>query len=98
MAYATIEIVTESEKLRELPGVNEVLEWLSPALRRYPHALLVAEIRRALDEMRAAILSGKPCGAAVETRVEEALASIERPSLRRVINATGVVLHTDRKS
>jgi L-seryl-tRNA(Ser) seleniumtransferase len=95
MAYATIVVVTESEKLRDLPGVNEVLERLSPALRRYPHALLVAEIRRALDEMRAAILSGKPRGAAVETRVEEALASIERPSLRRVINATGVVLHTN---
>ena len=94
-AASNIEIVTESEKLRGLPGVNEVLERLSPALRRYPHALLVAEIRRALDEMRAAILSGKPGGAAVETRVEEALASIERPSLRRIINATGVVLHTN---
>src|ERR1035438_10039851 len=45
--------------------------------------------------MRAAILSGKPGGAAVETRVEEALASVERPSLRRVINAAGVVLHTN---
>jgi L-seryl-tRNA(Ser) seleniumtransferase len=95
MAYATIEIVNDSQKLRELPGVNEVLERLAPALRRFPHALLVAEIRRALDEIRTSILSGGPQGAPVETRVEEALATIERPSLRRVINATGVVLHTN---
>jgi L-seryl-tRNA(Ser) seleniumtransferase len=87
--------VTESESLRELPGVNEVLERLTPALRRYPHALLVAEIRRALEEMRAAILAGKPGGETVETRVEAGIAAIERPSLRRVINATGVVLHTN---
>jgi L-seryl-tRNA(Ser) seleniumtransferase len=81
--------------LRELPGVNEVLERLSPALRRYPHSLLVGEIRRALDALRAEILAGKTGGATVETRVEAALGVIERSSLRRVINATGVVLHTN---
>ena len=34
-------------------------------------------------------------GPPVEARVEQALAALERPSLRRVVNATGVVLHTN---
>jgi len=91
----TIECVTESEQLRALPAVYEVLERLPPALRQYPHTLLVAEIRRALDGMRTEILAGRPEGPAVETRVERALSALDRPSLRRVINATGVVLHTN---
>jgi len=87
--------VTESEKLRGLPAVHEVLERLSPALARLPHGLLVAEVRRALEEMRAEILSGRGDGMPVEARVERAIAALTRPSLRRVINATGVVLHTN---
>ena len=87
--------MSESEKLRALPSVHEVLERLSPALRAYPHALLVAETRRAVEEMRAEILTGAAPPDTAEARVEKALAALERPSLRRVINATGVVLHTN---
>jgi L-seryl-tRNA(Ser) seleniumtransferase len=90
-----IELVTGSDKLRELPAVHEVLDRLSPALERFPRALVVAEIRRALDDMRAEIARGHSSADAVETRVARALAAIETPSLRRVINATGVVLHTN---
>ena len=45
--------------------------------------------------MRAEIVSGRAAGLPVEARVERALAALETPSLRRVINATGVVLHTN---
>jgi L-seryl-tRNA(Ser) seleniumtransferase len=85
----------ETGKLRALPAVHEVLSQLLPSLRRYPHGLLVTEIRRALEEMRAEILGGRNDGPTAETRVEQRLAALERPSLRRVINATGVVLHTN---
>jgi len=87
--------VAERELLRELPAVHEVLERLSPALQRFPHPLLVAEIRRALEEIRQEIRSGHPNGPSIDARVERALTAIEQPSLRRVINATGVVLHTN---
>jgi L-seryl-tRNA(Ser) seleniumtransferase len=87
--------VNASEKLRELPPVHEVLDRLQSAAARYPHALLVAEIRGVLDEMRAEILAGSTTGARVEEKVAERLARIESPSLCRVINATGVVLHTN---
>ena len=85
----------QNDRLRELPAVHEVLERLFPALARFPRALVAAETRRALDELRAEILGGSATGPPVEARVEQALAALERPSLRRVVNATGVVLHTN---
>ena len=54
-----------------------------------------AEVRRAIDAARAEILAGDADEPAIAARVERALAGLERPSLRRVINATGVVLHTN---
>jgi L-seryl-tRNA(Ser) seleniumtransferase len=75
--------------------VNDVLERLSSALARYPRALVVEEVRRALERMRSEILAGRPPRDTAEAGVTRALAELERPSLRHVINATGVVLHTN---
>jgi L-seryl-tRNA(Ser) seleniumtransferase len=85
----------QSQTLRELPAVHEVLDRLSPTLARFPRTVVVAEIRRVLEEMRAEIVAGRANGGAIETRVQGALGAIETPSLRHVINATGVVLHTN---
>ena len=84
-----------SSSLRDLPAVNDVLARLGDALSRFPRALVVDEVRRAIEQARAEILAGRADGAAIEARVEAALARLEAPSLRRVINATGVVLHTN---
>jgi L-seryl-tRNA(Ser) seleniumtransferase len=87
--------VTPTNRLRELPAVHEVLDRLPAALARFPRELVVAETRRALNRMRAEIRAGGRTGAPAEVRVERALAALEGPSLRAVINATGVVLHTN---
>jgi L-seryl-tRNA(Ser) seleniumtransferase len=87
--------VNASEKLRALPAVHEVLDHLAHLAGEYPHALIVAEIRAVLEETRAELLGGRTNGIPVEERVASRLASLARPSLRRVINATGVVLHTN---
>ena len=76
--------------LRDLPSVHEVVERLAPGLSRFPRALVVAETRRALDAMRR-----ERNGPSVEDRVARSLHALERASLRHVINATGVVLHTN---
>ena len=59
----------------------------------------MAEVRRALEEARRLIRGGAadPAGHGlpIASRVERAQAAIEEPSLRAVINATGVVLHTN---
>lgn len=87
--------VAATEKLRDLPAVHEVLSRLGPVLERFPRALVTAEVRRVLEARRGQILSGDGSAAEVEAEVEHALGELERPSLRRVINATGVVLHTN---
>ncbi len=85
----TIGFVTE---LRDLPSVHEVVERLAPALSRFPRTLVVAETRRAMEEIRREKGAN---GSSVEDRVARSLLAFEKPSLRRVINATGVVLHTN---
>lgn len=76
--------------------MDEVLVRLSSLLETFPRSLLVGEIRRAIGEMRSEILAGTPLPVfPAEARVERALMELALPSLRPVINATGVVLHTN---
>jgi L-seryl-tRNA(Ser) seleniumtransferase len=76
--------------LRSLPAVHELAAALDA-----PHALAVAAARRAIDEQRAAIRAGTPADGDLLPRARELLAEMERGSLQRVLNATGVILHTN---
>ncbi len=86
--------------LRSLPSVSALLEheeareWLSGL----PRASVVAAIQATIDAQRTAILSGavsEPLDASeMLARAEHELLERSLPSLRRVINATGIVLHT----
>lgn len=83
-------------ELRDLPSVDEVLTRLNGVRERYPRALVVAEIRRSISERREALRAGRSVNdEPVEQEVTEVLAALEAPSLRHVINATGVILHTN---
>ena len=83
-------------QLRDLPAVERVAANLAHLEGRFPRRLIVEEVRRVLEKAREEIRAGKFSDAVpVETRVERGLARLETPSLRRVINATGVVLHTN---
>ncbi|MBV9759927.1 MAG: L-seryl-tRNA(Sec) selenium transferase [Acidobacteriaceae bacterium] len=81
--------------LRSLPSVDQVLRRLKLP-EDAPRSLAADEIRAVLAERREALLAG---GAQLETPIEEAvqarLAELLKPSLRPVINATGVILHTN---
>jgi L-seryl-tRNA(Ser) seleniumtransferase len=89
--------VNAPRELRDLPAVTDVLDRLSEPLARFPRALVVAEVRRALDAARREIRNGSSTItlAAIEHQVTQALESLKRSGLQRVINATGVVLHTN---
>jgi L-seryl-tRNA(Ser) seleniumtransferase len=91
-----------SNPFRSLPSVNAVLDL--PAVQalqpRHAHDLIVAAIRRELDEARQRVsqgesLDGRMDADAIAGRVEQRLTKELRPKLRRVINATGIVLHTN---
>jgi L-seryl-tRNA(Ser) seleniumtransferase len=96
-----------NQLLRLLPSVDEVLrcERMNEALASYPRSVVVDAIREALAAERTAILSedtlavgegGKPaCLDRVVLKTIAAAMRSVRPNLRRVINATGVVLHTN---
>ncbi|MGI8745686.1 MAG: L-seryl-tRNA(Sec) selenium transferase [Bryobacteraceae bacterium] len=88
--------MTSQEHLRELPSVDEVVLRISSVTDRFPRHLVVDETRRVLARIRDEIRTGEYKNSlAVEDWVQRNLAQLEQPSLRRVINATGVVLHTN---
>ena len=95
-ACGTIRFVADSTKLAALPSVHELVEQLTADQSRFPRGVVVAEARRVLDTARRRILSGDEFDPAqIGRQVMAALESLARPSLRRVINATGVVIHTN---
>ena len=78
--------------LRDLPSVDELLR--DERLASEPHELVVAAARTALESARVEIGEGRDPGPIVDAVVAE-LGRARRPSLRRVLNATGVLVHTN---
>jgi L-seryl-tRNA(Ser) seleniumtransferase len=88
--------VTLQDQLRTLPSVDEIASGLARLEGRFPRSLIVEEVRAVLDEIRVEIRAGHACMPdSIEARIESNLSRLETPSLRPVINATGVVLHTN---
>lgn len=91
-----------SEVYKALPPVEQILQQQSTAvlLQRYRRDYVTDTIRRAVQRLRQQpdLLQGEISRAAALQWIENELAAaIERdaqPSLRRVINASGVILHT----
>jgi L-seryl-tRNA(Ser) seleniumtransferase len=81
-----------TRSLRDLPSVDELVR--DERLAAEPHALVVEAARTALDRARSEIKAGREPGPLVDAVLEE-LARARRPSLRRVLNATGVLVHTN---
>jgi L-seryl-tRNA(Ser) seleniumtransferase len=88
-----------SADLRQLPSVDRVLN--TPAIQAllpfYGHRLVVAAIRRTLDRVREEVRAGGelPTPEAVVVRTVALLRDELAPTLRSVINATGVIIHTN---
>ena len=84
--------------LRDLPAVHTLLGSpdLAGGLSRHGRAAVVGAIRQVLDATRQRLRRGETVDARVEALAGEVLAALrrERPALRPVINATGVLLHT----
>ncbi len=86
--------------LRKLPSVQRLLELPDAAqlCTAYGRAAVTAAIRHVLADLRGEIENGAglvPAGAEILDRCASHLAVRRRPGLRRVINATGIVLHTN---
>src|SRR5262249_36791681 len=82
--------------VRDLPKIDELLAHPAVASSPWPRWAVVEALRRTVDQRRRQLLAGQAQSAAVDLAAALALAGeLCRPSLRRVVNATGVVLHTN---
>ena len=83
--------------LRSIPQVDTLLRLMkdNPA----PEQVKSQAVRAVLQSLREDILSGKteeiPAETGLKLRTETEIRKLLQPSLRRVVNATGIVLHTN---
>ncbi len=88
-----------TESFRALPSVDELLQ--NHTLRGYERhvgrAVVVEAVRASLDAAREEIRAGRaaPMPALLIDAITERIEQAVRPTLTRVINATGVILHTN---
>ena len=86
--------------LRTLPKTDDVLAAppLAETLRAVARPLVVDAVRDAIAETRARLVAGEPADTTVDAVARDAAARAAlaaRPSLRRVVNATGIIVHTN---
>ena len=98
--------MTDNDKakiFRKIPGVDRLL--MTPRLMEisdtYPRGLILKAINQVLDELRTKIktatgqVESQLTPEDVSLKVVEKLGEISMPSLKEVINATGVIVHTN---
>ena len=93
------------ERLRSIPSVERILEsrQVKELLQRYSRTVVLKSIQKKLEKMRRELLrvrepaaGGTPLSVeAIACALEEEIISCATPHLEKVINATGVILHTN---
>lgn len=97
---------TKKNLLKALPKIDEVLLILEKehVTDKAPREFIVKTCRHVVGQMREAILSSKkkgdgvssvPSAEAAADEVKKTIKGLHTYSLRRVVNATGIILHTN---
>jgi L-seryl-tRNA(Ser) seleniumtransferase len=93
--------VDPKPRLAEIPSIDRLLatSWGRALAERHARSFVVAALRRACDELRDEIRADRIGVASIEPEIErralEEIARRERSTPEEVVNATGVVLHTN---
>jgi len=91
--------MTDHGELRNLPSVNDLLDHpdVTKAIPAHGRSVVRYAVRRTIDKARARALDGRqaPETAALVADVAELVRTICGESLKPMINATGVILHTN---
>jgi L-seryl-tRNA(Ser) seleniumtransferase len=90
----------DKDALRRLPKTDELLkrEDLTALAGSAPRAVVVGAVRDAVESLRERLLGGETVEFDDDTVADEVgrlVAARLRPSLRRVVNATGIIVHTN---
>ena len=94
---------SKQDLFKKIPAVDRLLmsQTLKEFLTRHPRGLIMRAVNHVLDDLRAQIRNGEIDEESdlsiesVSNHVIRRAALLHRPSLRPVINATGVVVHTN---
>jgi len=90
--------------LRTLPGVDRILEWFKadPYFSDVPRSIQVDTARSAIEALRTKILDPQVelpgdmfSGSSILKQIKGQIVSAMTPNLKQVINASGVVIHTN---
>ena len=84
-------------QLRQLPSVNELLQQAAGLVAVEGHARTVLALRAVLDSARSQIKNGatSPTTAQLIEQARAHLSTVISPEHRALINATGVIIHTN---
>ena len=91
---------SDQDVLRRIPSVESVIEELEAAGEGPPRGLLAAAVRRSVDEVRRALLTTRcdvdECALREEImgRTRRQIEGLFSTHYRKVVNATGIILHT----
>jgi L-seryl-tRNA(Ser) seleniumtransferase len=99
-ASGIIERMDTNELLRSLPQVDSVLSAreFADSAASLPRPLAVEAVRTAIEDVRKRLLAGEVVDVTLEAIARAAAGRAvlaARPSLRRVVNATGIIVHTN---
>jgi len=93
---------TAESVLRKIPAVGELVsrEYVEEALIRHPRPVVIFALRNTVEGLRNRIIQGTSVPAEeLEERIredfEQELETLVQYNLRKVINATGVIIHTN---
>jgi L-seryl-tRNA(Ser) seleniumtransferase len=99
MAPGGTEQMDPGQEARRIPKADRLLASAEAAglVARLGHGPVMEAVRTALDGLRSRVLAGEPCPAwtDIESGLLARLEAEAKGSLRPVINATGVVVHTN---
>jgi L-seryl-tRNA(Ser) seleniumtransferase len=89
----------DKNELRKIPGVDTLKQTseIKELTSKFGEELIVFSIRQVLDKVRESVLQGKkiPSDAKMLAMIRQRINNIGSQSLKSMINATGIVLHTN---
>jgi len=87
------------EKLRQLPGVDIIIKQkeIAELISTHGHELVTHVSRQVIDDIRNNVLNGKniPTTQQISEKISALVKNLINPSLKKVINATGIIIHTN---
>lgn len=86
--------------MRDIPGIDQLLEVVKkqPELLEFSHDIIVGRIRSVVDKLRQKLRQGEAVEVSIVNlvdKIKNELLLLGGCSLRKVVNGTGVVLHTN---